>query len=92
MVFEVIWRLPAIARQQKCLSLRVDPRERNRLIAIIENLKERMREAESNVWTGEANGFNVTHAGAITKFTGLDKRQNRMPTGAIDLGITPIIR
>ena len=76
----------------RCPSLRVDPRERPRLVAIIENLKERIREAESNRWTGEVNGLKVTHAAAVNKLVGLDKSQNRVPTGVVDLGITPIIR
>lgn len=75
----------------RCPSLRVDPRERRRLIAIIENLKDRIREAQSNGWTGEVNGLTVTHAAAVNKLVGLDRSQNRPPMGTIDLGITPII-
>lgn len=72
--------------------LRVDPRERSRLVAIIENLKDRIRETESNGWTGEVNGLMVTHAAAVNKLVGLDRSQNRPPSDTIDLCITPIIR
>jgi hypothetical protein len=53
-----------------------------RLIAIIENLKERIREAKSNGWTGEVNGLTVTHAARVNKLVGLDRSHNRLPTGA----------
>ena len=75
----------------RCPSLRVDPRERDRLAAIIANLKERIREAESNGWTGEVNGLTVTHAAAVNKLVGLDRSRSQLPANARDLGITPII-
>jgi hypothetical protein len=43
--------------------LRVDPRQRDRLIAIIRNLRDRIGEAQMNGWMGEAAGLRtILHA------------------------------
>jgi hypothetical protein len=41
------------------------PRQRVRLIEIIQNLRERIREARGNGWLGEVEGLNETMAEKI---------------------------
>jgi site-specific recombinase XerD len=75
----------------RCPSLRVDPNQRHRLVAIIENLKDRIRDAELNGWAGEINGLTATRDAAINKLLATNRAVSQLPTGAINLGITPII-
>lgn len=75
----------------RCPSLRVDPNQRPRLVAIIENLKDRIREAELNGWAGEIKGLTATRDAAINKLLAVDRTHSQLPTGAINLGITPTI-
>jgi len=48
----------------RCPLLRPDPVERSRLIEIRDNLVERIAEAESKGWLGEAEGLRVSLDGA----------------------------
>ena len=48
----------------RCPLLRPDPVERSRLVEIRDNLLERIDEAESNGWLGEAEGLRVSLDGA----------------------------
>ena len=72
----------------RCPMLRVDPAQRSRLADIIRNLAERIGEARSNGWLGEAQGLQVSLHAAQAKLTALDRMQNR--TTITDLGIPPI--
>jgi len=59
--------------------LRVDPRQRTRLIEIIRNLAERIREAKANGWHGEVDGLTVSLTAAETKLAGLDRAARNHP-------------
>jgi hypothetical protein len=69
--------------------LRVDSKQRNRLVEIIENLRERIPEAQTQGWLGEVQGLQVSLEAAETKLANLDRRA--APGGPTDLGI-PAIR
>ncbi|RBM18631.1 site-specific integrase [Prauserella sp. PE36] len=65
----------------RCPMLRVDPRQRGRLVEIIHNLKERIAEATMNRWLGEAQGLQVSLAEATKKLVSLDRRLERNRAG-----------
>ena len=61
-----------------------DPAQRPRLAEIRDNLIARIAEAEREGWLGEAEGLQITLAGAEDKLAQVDKRT---PTGTpVDLG------
>lgn len=76
----------------RCPSLRVDPRSRNRLIEITENLRDRITEARHNGWTGEVVGLKVSLDAAASKLASLDRMQKHSTgeNGSVQLGL-PII-
>jgi hypothetical protein len=51
--------------------LRVDPRQRDRLIGIIRNLTDRITEANMNGWPGEAQGLQTSLQAAKGKLASL---------------------
>lgn len=57
----------------RCPMLRVDPRQRDRLAAIIGNLNERIQEAQLNGWLGEVEGLRTSRDAAAKKLTQLDR-------------------
>jgi hypothetical protein len=57
--------------------LRVDPRARPRLAAIIANLRDRIDEARANGWLGEIQGLQVSLAAAAGKMAALDRAARR---------------
>ena len=65
--------------------LRVDPRQRPRLVAIIGSLGERIAEAKLNGWLGEVQGLQTSLVAAETKLAALDRTTNRRT--AIPLGL-----
>jgi integrase len=74
----------------RCPMLRVDPRQRPRLIEIIRNLADRIAEARMNGWLGEVDGLQVSLDAAKIKLTKLS--QAATPgTRLTHLGI-PVIR
>jgi hypothetical protein len=70
--------------------LRVDPRQRNRLIEIVRNLSDRIAEARMNGWLGEVQGLQVSLDAATGKLTALDKNSASASTSITHLGL-PII-
>jgi site-specific recombinase XerD len=73
----------------RCPMLRVDPRQRDRLIGIIRNLTDRITEATMNGWLGEARGLTTSLQAANGKLASLTRTDgSRRPV--TDLGI-PII-
>jgi hypothetical protein len=56
----------------RCPLLRPDPAERSQLIDIRDNLIERIAEAESKGWLGEAEGLSVSLDGARQKLAQMD--------------------
>ncbi len=70
----------------RCPLLRPDPTERPRLVQIRDNLLQRIAEAETNRWLGEAEGLRVSLAGAEAKLAQMDQIAARRAT-AVNLGI-----
>jgi integrase-like protein len=70
----------------RCPLLRPDPAERGRLTQIRDNLLDRITEAETNRWFGEAEGLKVSLAGAQDKLAQMDQITTRR-TAAVNLGI-----
>jgi len=75
----------------RCSMLRVDPRQRARLVEITRNLSERIAEARMNGWLGEVQGLQVSLDAAQTKLASLDRAQRTDGAGLTQLGI-PVIR
>lgn len=67
---------------------RMDPAQRPRLVAIIDNLRARIAEARTNGWLGEVQALQVSLDAARGKLTNLDRLSS---TGPTNLGI-PTLR
>ena len=70
--------------------LRIDPKQRLRIVEIIANLSDRIREAELNGWLGEVAGLKTSRAAAAKKLTSLDRSASLAQRGAsvqTDLGL-----
>jgi len=70
----------------RCPLLRPDPAERSRLTQIRDNLIDRIAEAETHRWFGEAEGLIVSLAGARDKLAQMDQITASRSTG-VNLGI-----
>lgn len=70
----------------RCPMLRVDRRARPRLAAIIENLRDRIKEARSHGWLREIQGLQVSLDAAASKMAGLNRAERRTSTTVL-LGI-----
>jgi hypothetical protein len=70
----------------RCPLLRPDPVKRSRLVEIRDNLLERIDEAESNSWLGEAEGLRVSLDGAREKLAQMDLIAERR-TSSVNLGM-----
>jgi Phage integrase family len=75
----------------RCPMLRLDPKQRGRLLEIIRNLTDRIAEARMNGWHGEAQGLHTSLEAARAKLASLDRTLNAGKRGVTDLA-TPIIR
>ncbi|MGP5033180.1 hypothetical protein ACTXJG_17415 [Glutamicibacter arilaitensis] len=60
--------------------LRPDPEAKPRLVKIRDNLIDRIKEAESHRWLGEAEGLKVSLAGANAKLAEMDQITARRTT------------
>jgi integrase len=69
----------------RCPMLWPDPAQRDRLAEIRANLIARIAEAEQKGWLGEAEGLQVSLAGATEKLAQIDR--SRRGAGIADLGI-----
>jgi hypothetical protein len=70
--------------------LRVDSRQRARLVEIIANLAERIEEAELHGWLGEKEGLGVSLQAARAKLATLDRYRVKSAHPTTDLGIPEI--
>jgi len=70
----------------RCPLLRPDPAERSRVVEIRDNLIERIAEAESKGWSGEAEGLRVSLDGAREKLAQMDLIAERR-ANAVNLGM-----
>ncbi|MGW4366991.1 tyrosine-type recombinase/integrase [Nocardia takedensis] len=76
----------------RCPMLRVSPAQRDRLLAIITNLRERIDEAKMNGWLGEAQGLQHSLTKAKEKLLALDRTlADASPVSLANLGI-PVLR
>jgi integrase len=73
----------------RCSMLRVDPKQRNRLIEIVRNLSDRIDEARANGWFGEVQGLQISLDAARAKLVSLD-RTSRSSGSITKLGIPKI--
>lgn len=65
----------------------MDPRQKPRLIEIIQNLRERIREARANGWLGEVEGLQVSFDAAMTKLNSLKNTPADGRPQLVDLGM-----
>lgn len=78
----------------RCPMLRIDPKQRERIVEIIANLTERIKEAELNGWLGEVAGLKSSREAAVKKLTSLDRAAAtaaQTASGKAELGI-PVLR
>ncbi|MFM9442492.1 hypothetical protein [Streptomyces acidiscabies] len=62
-----------------------DPAQRDRLVEIRDNLRDRIAEAEREGWLGEVEGLKVSLAGAEDKLAQIDRRSKQRTV--VGLGI-----
>ncbi len=74
----------------RCPMLQVDPRQRDRLAEIANNLRERITEARQNGWLGEIEGLQISLQGAEGKLAALNRKSG--PGPAADLGMPSLTR
>jgi hypothetical protein len=72
--------------RSKADQARPDPAQRSRLTRICSNLTDRITEAESARWLGEAEGLKVSLAGASGKLAQMDQITARR-SATINLGM-----
>jgi hypothetical protein len=65
----------------------MDPRQNPRLIEIIQNLRERIREARANGWLGEVEGLQVSFDAAMAKLKSLKAIPTDGRPQLVDLGM-----
>ncbi len=65
----------------------MDPRQRPRLIEIIQNLRERITEARGNGWLGEVEGLQVSFDAAMAKLNSLKNSRTDGRPQLVDLGM-----
>lgn len=71
----------------RCALLRPDPSQIDRLQDIIDNLGERIAEAEQHGWIGDVEGLRVTLNSAELKLAQMYKLQSRNDREVVELGI-----
>ncbi|MET7608875.1 hypothetical protein [Streptomyces avermitilis] len=68
----------------------MDPRQKPRLIEIIQNLRDRIREARANGWLGEVEGLQVSFDAAMAKLKSLKNIPTDGRPQLVDLGM-PVV-
>lgn len=71
----------------RCPVLQIDPRQRGRLIEIIQNLRDRIREARGNGWLGEVEGLQASLDAATAKLNSLKNTPADGRPQLVDLGM-----
>jgi hypothetical protein len=72
--------------------LRVEPRQRARLVEIAHNLTDRIAEARANGWLGEVQGLQISLDAARKKLTSLDRLARNTALGPINIGMPAVRR
>jgi hypothetical protein len=73
--------------------LRMDPKQRGRLVEIIRNLEDRITEARLNGWRGEVQGLQTSRNAAAKKLAALDRtttHAGQVATDPTNLGIPTV--
>ncbi|MEU6013007.1 hypothetical protein ABZ826_02800 [Streptomyces sp. NPDC047515] len=68
----------------------MDPCQKSRLIEIIQNFRERIRETRANGWLGEVEGLQVSFDAAMAKLNSLKNAPADGRPQLVDLGM-PVI-
>ena len=71
----------------RCPMLRVDPRQRARLVEIIRNLTDRISEARHRGWDGEVEGLQISKRAAAAKLAALDRTLRNVSNTSVELGL-----
>lgn len=71
----------------RCPFLQMDPRQRPRLLEVIQNLRERIREARANGWLGQVEGLLVSFDTAMAKLSSLKRAPTDGGPDPVDLGM-----
>ncbi|MFD5211596.1 hypothetical protein ACFWNF_32265 [Streptomyces anulatus] len=71
----------------RCPVLQIDPRQRSRLIEIIHNLRERIREARGYGWLGEVEGLQGSLDAATAKLNSLNRAPADGRPQLVELGM-----
>lgn len=71
----------------RCPMLRVDPKQRQRIIEIIRNLQDRTTEARMNNWRGEVQGLQTSLQAAREKLASLERTHKNGRTSVTNLGM-----
>lgn len=73
--------------------LRLDPKQRERLVEIVRNLEDRITEARLNGWLGEVQGLQTSRDAAAKKLVALDRaitQADQIATDPTNLGIPTV--
>ncbi|WP_275560135.1 hypothetical protein [Streptomyces sp. 5-6(2022)] len=65
----------------------MDPRQRPRLLEIIQNLRERITEARGNGWLGEVEGLQVSFDAEMARLNSLKRAPTDGRPQLVDLGM-----
>lgn len=65
----------------------MDPYQRPRLVEIIQNLRERIREVRADGWLGEVEGLQVSFDAAMAKLNSLKRAPADGRPQLVDLGM-----
>lgn len=70
--------------------LRVDPRQKRRLVEILRNLTDRIKEAQANGWHGEVEGLRTSRQAAEAKLASLNRTIQREHSDITSLGMPTV--
>jgi integrase len=75
----------------RCPMLHIDPRQRQRLVEIIDNLRQRIGEATERRWLGEVQGLQISLDAAESKLTAADRISRTTTSGPTLLGLPSLL-
>jgi hypothetical protein len=75
----------------RCPMLHIDPRQRQRLVEIIDNLRQRIGEATERRWLGEVQGLQISLDAAESKLTAADRISRTTTSGPRLVGLSSLL-
>jgi hypothetical protein len=75
----------------RCPMLHIDPRQRQRLVEIIDNLRQRIGEATERRWLGEVQGLQISLDAAESKLTAADRINRTTTSGPTLVGLPSLL-